>query len=126
MSTIFARTICAASRTAPLHSTALRLPPVPGPYGVALVSPRMIVTLSTGTPSSSAATWAAVVSTLWPWLALLVATSTRPFVVMLDARRLAGQRAHGDARRLDVQPDADADAAGPRPAPAACSARNAA
>jgi hypothetical protein len=83
IASIFARTVAAASVAAPLTSTALRLPPVPGPDGVASVSPWMTVTTSMSTPSWSATTWATVVSTLWPWLALLMSACTSPLTPML-------------------------------------------
>jgi hypothetical protein len=38
---------------------------------VRAVSPWTIRTASNATPSSSAMTWAIVVSTLWPWLPVL-------------------------------------------------------
>ena len=63
----FSRTASVASRAAPPATTAVRLPPVPGPYGVDCVSAWTIVTSSKSTPRLSATICAIVVSTLWPW-----------------------------------------------------------
>ena len=72
----------AAALAAPPTITALRLPPVPGPNGADAVSPWTTVTSSTSTPSSSATTWAIVVSRLWPWLPLLMSACTLPLTPM--------------------------------------------
>ena len=53
-------------------------PPVPNvEKGAVRVSPCTTRTAAMGTPSSSAATWARVVSWPWPWGAWLVNTVTR-------------------------------------------------
>ena len=89
----------------------LRLPPVPGPSGVVSVSPCTTRTWSMSTPSSSATTWAMVVSRLWPWLAPLWATSTRPLVADADVGGVGAHPAERHRRRLGEQADADADEA---------------
>ena len=53
---------------APPARTALRLAKVPIPYGVVEVSPKRTFTSARGMVSSSATTWAKVVSWPWPWL----------------------------------------------------------
>jgi len=65
--------------TAPLASVAARLPPVPTMLnGVSRVSPDATCTRGSGTPSSSATSWASVVSCPCPWGCWLVNTVTVP------------------------------------------------
>ena len=60
----FSRTATVASRAAPPATTAVRLPPVPGPYGVERESACTMVTSSYATPRCSATICAIVVSML--------------------------------------------------------------
>ncbi len=58
-------TASAARKMAEPPTARLRLPPVPFPIGVFMVSPWRTTTLSNSTPRRSAMIWAKVVS--WPW-----------------------------------------------------------
>ena len=89
------RRSCDASRADPLANTAARLPPDPPPNGAVAVSPMWTLMSSRATPSSSATTWATVVSTLWPLLIALVITSTEPLGPMRTV-----------VASLDIEPNA--------------------
>ena len=56
----------AVSATAPAVIEPLRLPPVPAPNGVMAVSPWIVATSFTSTPSASAVSCTTVVSRLFP------------------------------------------------------------
>ena len=109
---------------APLTSTALRLPPVPGPDGV---PQRVALDDRDDVDVHAELVRHHLGNGRLDALAVAGAAHERlHFTVDPDADdgRFAGQAAHGDAGRLYVQPEPDAEQA-PSPRAAACSMRNA-
>ena len=74
----FTRTSRAASAIALPPTTAARLANEPVPCSTPAVSPATTVTSAGVTPSSSAATWASVVSSPWPWVDTPLHAEMRP------------------------------------------------
>ena len=99
------------SITAPRISP-LRLPPVPGPYGVSLVSPWSTVTSANRLRGTRTVSCAVMVSSPWPW-ARSRGTRRRPFGLDTDVHQLVAIRTE-HALRLDVQTGADAEEFGHR------------
>ena len=129
IASIFVRSSVAARVTAPPAITAVRLPHEPMPYGSAAVSPSLTVMCASSMPSTSAATWASVVSCPWPCDFVPTATVTLPSGSTETGRHLPRAEAPGDAvlrRRaaLHEHRDADPDVTARRRAPPAGAARH--